>query len=84
MFSPTALPPALDGLTFMPGFNFSGAAALQIVTNDQGQSGSGGGLTDTDTLPITVSSNVAPVVTASGGAAAYIENGADIAVEANR
>src|SRR5439155_6655126 len=34
---------------------FSGAASLQIVTNDQGNTGSGGPLSGTDTINITVS-----------------------------
>jgi hypothetical protein len=76
-----ALNSALDGLTFTPAFNFNGATALQIATGDQGQSGAGTSLTDTDALLITVSNNVAPAVTTSGGAAAYVENGAGIAVD---
>lgn len=45
---------ALDGLQFAPSNNFVGAAQLQIVTNDLGNTGSGGPLTDTDTVSITV------------------------------
>lgn len=45
---------ALQGMTFTPLNGFSGAAALQIITNDQGNTGSGGPLSDTDTLSITV------------------------------
>ena len=45
---------ALDGLSFLPTANYYGAASLQIVTNDQGNSGSGGPLSDTDTVNITV------------------------------
>ena len=77
-----ALNSALDGLIFTPAMNFNGAAGLLIVTDDQGQSGSGVALTDTDSILITVSSNFAPVVTTSGGAAAYVENAAGIAVDA--
>jgi CSLREA domain-containing protein len=46
---------AIQGLTFTPPNGFSGAASLQIITNDQGNTGSGGALTDTDTVSITVS-----------------------------
>lgn len=45
---------ALNGLVFIPTAGFSGAASLQIVTNDQGNTGSGGALSDTDTVNITV------------------------------
>ncbi|MBI2933571.1 MAG: hypothetical protein HYY16_18165 [Planctomycetes bacterium] len=47
---------ALDGLSFVPASNFSGAADLQIVTDDQGNTGAGGPLSDTDTVTITVNS----------------------------
>ena len=33
---------ALNGLSFSPTANFNGAASLQIITNDQGNTGSGG------------------------------------------
>lgn len=53
---------ALAGMKFVPNANFNGAATLQIVTDDQGKSGTGGSLTDTDTLTITVTPvNDAPV-----------------------
>ncbi|NGM63399.1 BspA family leucine-rich repeat surface protein, partial [Sphingobacterium sp. SGG-5] len=45
---------ALGGLTFRPTMGFYGAASLQIVTSDLGNSGSGGALTDTDVINITV------------------------------
>ncbi len=63
---------ALAGLSFNPTTTFTGAASLKIVTNDQGFTGTGGALTDTDTIAITVAK--APVVAATG-TLAYIENG---------
>ena len=55
---------ALNGLVFAPTANYNGAASLQIVTNDQGNTGSGGALSDTDTVNITVNAvNDAPVHT---------------------
>ncbi|HWT01469.1 MAG TPA: Calx-beta domain-containing protein [Pyrinomonadaceae bacterium] len=45
---------ALNGLSFAPTANFNGAASLQVLTNDQGQAGTGGALSDTDTVNITV------------------------------
>jgi hypothetical protein len=47
---------ALAGLSFNPTTSFTGAASLQIVTADQGNTGSGGTLTDSDTIAITVGS----------------------------
>ncbi|WP_179958434.1 DUF4347 domain-containing protein [Chitinimonas arctica] len=45
---------ALNGLRFIPTPGYTGSASLQIVSNDQGFSGSGGNQTDTDTINITV------------------------------
>ena len=45
---------ALEGLTFIPTAGYNGTASLQIITNDVGNSGSGGPQTDDDTIPITV------------------------------
>ena len=45
---------ALAGLAFKPTPGFSGFASLQINTNDQGSTGSGGARTDTDFINITV------------------------------
>ncbi|MFV3370633.1 DUF4347 domain-containing protein [Pseudomonas sp. NY15435] len=45
---------ALAGMTFSPTSGYYGAASLQITTNDQGLSGSGGARTDTDFISIDV------------------------------
>ena len=45
---------ALNGLSFNPTTNFYGAASLQIVTSDLGATGTGGTLTDNDTVTVTV------------------------------
>src|SRR5690606_26172883 len=45
---------ALNGLTFKPSTGFAGAASLQITTNDNGNTGSGGAQSVTDTIDITV------------------------------
>jgi hypothetical protein len=50
----TAINAVLDGLTFQPAVHFAGSSSLQITTNDQGNTGSGGPLSDTDTVAITV------------------------------
>jgi large repetitive protein len=53
---------ALDGMVFTPTPNYNGPASLKIVTNDQGNTGSGNAKSDTDTLAITVNAvNDAPV-----------------------
>jgi hypothetical protein len=46
---------ALAGLRFDPTNGFTGTASLQIITSDQGFTGSGGTKTDNDTINITVS-----------------------------
>jgi alpha-tubulin suppressor-like RCC1 family protein len=51
----TAINTALAGLGFTP--TAAGAASLQIITNDQGNTGSGGALSDNDTIAITVSAS---------------------------
>jgi hypothetical protein len=47
---------ALDGMRFDPLLNFNGAASIQITTDDLGNSGIGGPLTDVDTVIINVAS----------------------------
>lgn len=50
----TAVNTALAGLSFNPTTGFAGTASLQINTNDQGNTGTGGTLSDSDTVAITV------------------------------
>ncbi len=45
---------ALEGATFVATPGFIGTASVQIVTNDQGNTGTGGALSDTDSLAIMV------------------------------
>ena len=45
---------ALNGMIFKPTPGYSGPASIQIVTNDQGRTGSGGALSDSDTVDINV------------------------------
>ncbi|MBI5760347.1 MAG: tandem-95 repeat protein [Planctomycetales bacterium] len=62
-----AINTALTGMSFAPTSNFNGTATLTMVSNDQGNSGSGGTLTDTDALNITVNAvNDAPVNSVPG------------------
>jgi hypothetical protein len=63
----TAINTALNGMVFMPTLNYSGPASVRIVTDDQGNSGAGGALSDDDTINITVNAvNDPPVFTLSG------------------
>src|SRR5204862_382169 len=64
--TPAAVNAALNGLSYAPAANYNGADTLSITTNDLGNTGSGGPLSDTDTVAITiVAVNDAPVVTLS-------------------
>ncbi|RIK73845.1 MAG: hypothetical protein DCC68_24210 [Planctomycetota bacterium] len=45
---------ALFGATFAPTTNYSGPASLKIITDDLGNTGTGGAMTDEDTIAITV------------------------------
>ena len=71
--SGAAVNAALDGLSFMPSAGFSGTADLSISVNDQGNTGAGGPLSDSDVVAINILPNVAPTVTASGGTTAFTE-----------
>src|SRR3546814_16877718 len=57
---------ALNGTTYAPTSGYSGSAALQIVSDDLGNTGTGGAMTDTDVVTITVLAldTDPPVVTA--------------------
>ncbi|MEA5570119.1 Calx-beta domain-containing protein [Calothrix sp. UHCC 0171] len=50
----TAINALLNGLSFKPTKNFNGDSTIQIVTNDFGNTGVGGDLTDTDIIDITI------------------------------
>ena len=63
----SAINTALGGMTFTPTPNFAGSASIQVVTNDQGNTGAGGAQSDTDPLNITVNAvNDPPVNTVPG------------------
>jgi CSLREA domain-containing protein len=54
---------ALNGLVFSPNPGVSGAASLQITANDQGSTGAGGALTDSDTININIGPAPSPTPT---------------------
>src|SRR5206468_7344045 len=59
-----AINAALNGLSYTGSANFNGADALSITTNDNGNTGSGGALSDADSVTINVAAvNSAPVNT---------------------
>ena len=59
----SAINTALQGLSFAPTANFFGSAQLSLSTNDLGNTGTGGPLTDVDTVNISVTaSNDAPTI----------------------
>jgi hypothetical protein len=66
---------ALDGLTYSPSTNLNGPDTLTLSTSDLGHNGAGGALTDNnDSVAIQVNPvNDAPIVTTSGGSAAFTE-----------
>jgi uncharacterized repeat protein (TIGR01451 family) len=45
---------ALDGLLFTPEENYNGTATVEITTDDQGHTGTGGAKTDSDSVTITI------------------------------
>ncbi len=49
-----AINAALQGMSFRGSLNYNGPASIQIVTSDNGETGTGGTLTDTDTINITL------------------------------
>jgi hypothetical protein len=76
-----AINTALNGLAYQGNLNFNGSDTLNITTNDNGNTGSGGALSDTDSVTINVTAvNDAPVVTA-GHTLNYTENQAATAFD---
>jgi hypothetical protein len=78
----TAITAALNGLSFKPAQGFSGAATLQFVTDDQGRNGSGGALSDTDSVTINVAAG--GTLQFSASALEVNENGSSVTVTVTR
>jgi trimeric autotransporter adhesin len=71
----SAINTALNGLAYAPTADFNGAASLTITSNDQGNSGTGGARSDSDSVGITVTAvNDAPVASGSAALAAALED----------
>ncbi|MDE8651299.1 cadherin domain-containing protein [Novosphingobium album (ex Liu et al. 2023)] len=62
-----AINTALAGLSFTPPADFNGSVSLTVTTSDQGHTGTGGALEDSDTKTITISAvNDAPTIAGDG------------------
>lgn len=72
----SAINTALDGLLYRPGSGHTGAATLTFATSDLGATGTGGALTDTDVVAITVIPNVSTSVHLSPGGIVFTEGDA--------
>ncbi len=72
---------AIGGQSFTPTNGFTGAASLQMVTSDLGNTGTGGTLTDNDTVAITVNASARPVMTTTVANLAYTENASATALD---
>ena len=73
---------AATNVVYRGAADFSGGDTLTMTTNDGGHTGTGGALSDTDTVAIAVTPvNDAPVVSA-GGTLAYTENDVASAIDA--
>ena len=70
---------ALDGLTYTGDLNFNGSDSLAILTNDNGNTGSGGVQTDTDSVTIDVTAvNDVPGFTVGGDQIVLEDSGAHV------
>jgi hypothetical protein len=73
---------ALNGMVFAPTNGYDGPASIQITTNDLGNSGSGGALSDTDTINITVLKG--GVLDFSSATYTVAEDGGSVTITVNR
>lgn len=72
----SAINAALDGLTFTPDADLNGTASLRIDADDQGNTGSGGALSDSDSVGITVNAvDDAPTFTLASTSVTVGEDG---------
>ncbi|MFZ5866870.1 MAG: hypothetical protein ACOYXY_13385 [Thermodesulfobacteriota bacterium] len=66
---------ALNGMSFMPDLNYRGAARVKIVTNDQGEIGSGCVKSDHDMVEITVNAiNDTPLNSVPSSQTVYVDD----------
>jgi hypothetical protein len=68
----TAINAALNGLSFQPAADATDSVTLTLTSDDQGATGAGGALSDTDTVTIDINPvNDAPVIAMPGTTPAY-------------
>jgi len=72
---------ALNGMSFLPTNNFEGSGQIQITTSDNGNSGSGGALSDSDIVSINV---VQSTVQFSASAYAVVEGSEQVTITVTR
>ena len=65
-------------VNYVPTINFVGNSTLTVTTNDNGHTGTGGSLTDIDTVAISVSS-VSGVTLTTGNDTVFFTSGANTA-----
>jgi hypothetical protein len=74
-----AINAALNGLGYQGNLNFNGLDTLNITTNDNGNTGSGGAQSDADSVALTISAvNDAPTLMATGNNPNYVAGGVDL------
>ena len=78
----TSVNAALNGLQYQPGSGYSGTASLTMSTSDLGATGTGGALTDTDVVTITIAPNVPATVTLSVAGRTYTEGHSGLVLDA--
>ena len=71
---------AASGLTYTPTADYNGSDALHIVTNDNGNTGNGGPLTDTDDKTITITAVNDPVTGTVPGPITTAEDSTNVPV----
>ena len=72
---------ALDGLTFTPPANYNGAAGIGLVVDDQGNTGSGGALSDTQAIAVTINAvNDAPSISVADDSNDAVRNDARLLI----
>ena len=59
----SAVNSAMDGLVYRADANYSGSDVLSIFASDLGYTGTGGVMTDTDSVPINIEDTTAPTIT---------------------
>jgi hypothetical protein len=73
---------ALNGLIYEPTNGYDGPATIQLTTDDQGNTGSGGAKTDTDTINVTI--NPGGILSFSSATYTVAESGGSITITINR